>query len=736
MNDLEQKNNKIKIAVVHDHLGFCGGGERTVLLIANEMGADFITAYASPNTFPELQKSLGSKLIILSNKVINTRVVRFFWLRTLFWQNRKIFKNYDLIIASSPTATEVVANYSRQDCVRIVYTHTTPRRIFDQYEYSKKTYSVVLQPLFALFVKYWRWTYISAALKFNVNIANSNCVKKRVEDHTGGEVNSVIWPPIMTDNFKWIAQGDYFLSWGRLDELKRIELIVEAFIKMPDKKLRIASTGPRFEAVKKLAKGHDNIQILGWIPDEELYKLVGNCQAAVYIPVDEDAGMTHLEANAAGKPVLVVAEGGLTESTINGETGILIKSKPTVDDVVEAVKKMTPSWCISKKEICIDHAKGYDKKVFIDKIKKVISENSPDKPIVGIDASRWEDPRFPGEEKRTGVEIYSRHLIESLIPLINKEKYRIRIYTPRTIPNIPLEIQKIIPGQKKWTKKLLTNELKHSPIDYFFTPSYFIPKNAPKNSFVTIHDVIFKSNPEKYSVWEKVKQNYATSQNIKRAKKIITISQFSKKEICKYFSVNSDNVIVSPIGHDHWTDINREKKRKNNILFIGRIEKKKSVDLLVEAFSEFQKIHPEWNLVLAGKPGFGAEKTEQLIKDLGIQEKVQLLGYISEKQKKDLLTESRIYAHPSASEGSCIPLFEAWDAEIPAIVSDSTVLREIGQDGAVFFKAGNAQDLKNRLLELAESMSLQNELIEKGRKLVSSMSWRETAKKILDTMLN
>ncbi|KKR31293.1 MAG: Glycosyl transferase, group 1, partial [Candidatus Falkowbacteria bacterium GW2011_GWF2_39_8] len=722
-----EKTDKIKIAVVHDHLGFCGGGERTVLLIANELGADFITAYASPNTFPELQKSLGSKLTILSKKVVRTRVVRFFWLRALFWKNKKIFKNYDLIIASSPTATEVVANYSKPDCVRIVYTHTTPRRIFDQYEYSKKTYPLILQPLFALFVKYWRWTYISGAMKFNINIANSNCVKKRVEDHTGGEVNAVIWPPIITENFRWLGQGDYFLSWGRLDELKRIELIVEAFKKMPEKKLMIASTGPRFEAVKKLAEGFENIRILGWVPDEELFNLVGNCRAAIYIPVDEDAGMTHLEANAAGKPAIVVAEGGLIESTIDGETGILIKSNPSVEDLIQAINAITPEWALAKKDVCINHARNYDKKIFIERIKKIVRNNDPKKPIIGIDASRWEDPRYPGQEKRTGVEVYSKYLIESLIPQINQDKFRIRIYTPRTITDLPLEIQKVIPGQKKWTKKFLTQELKHSPIDYFFTPSYFIPKNAPENSYVTVHDVIFKASPKRYSAWERIKQNYAVKQNIKRAKKIITVSEYSKNEISKYFNIQKENIVVAPIGHNQWTDIEKNNERDKSILFIGRIEKKKSIDLLISAFYQFQKNKPEWRLILAGKPGFGIDDTKKLIDRLGIQDKVQLLGYVSEETKKNLLTSSSIYAHPSSNEGSCIPLFEAWDAEIPAIVSDSEILKEVGKAGALFFKAGEEKDLLDKLNLLAEDMALRKALIEKGRTLIKNMGWQKTA---------
>lgn len=364
----------MRIAIVHDHLNFMGGGERTVMMLAVELKADFITAYASTETFPELQKQLDKNLIILSKNKIKTRGARFFWLRSVFWKNKKIFKNYDLIIASAEAATEAVAKYAGPKTVKITYTHTTPRRIFDLYEISKNTYPFFIRPLYAVFIRFWKWLYLSAIKKYDINIANSENTRQRIKNHAGIDANAVIWPPIMADKFKWLGQDDYFLSYGRLDEAKRIELIVKAFKKMPDKKLIVASGGPRLEMVKKLAIGCDNIKILGWVSDEELFNLVGKCRAVVYIPIDEDAGMTHLEANAAGKPVLGVAEGGLKESVIENKTGILIKQNPDEDDLIKAAEIMTKDWCREKKEICEEHAKKYDQKIFFEKIKNIIKQ--------------------------------------------------------------------------------------------------------------------------------------------------------------------------------------------------------------------------------------------------------------------------------------------------------------------------------------------------------------------------
>lgn len=367
--------NNRKIAVVHDHLSWTGGGERTALIMAEELGADFITAYAVDGVYEDYRERLGERFIVLSKGVINFRVIRFFHTRLIFWWARRLLQSYDVLIASGQTTVEAVAFYGGMSAKKIVYTHCPPRRIYDLYEYSRATYPFFLRPLFDVFVRMWRLMYESAVKKFDINIANSQNIAARLRKYTGIEADGVVWPPILINKFQWLRQDDFFLSWGRVDEAKRIDVIVKAFQKMPDKKLVVASAGPRLEMVKKLADGHHNIEILGYVSDEKLRELVGSCRAAIYIPIDEDAGMTHLEANAAGKPVVGVAEGGLIESMIDGETGIIIKADPNDNDVVEAVKKMTPEWCLERRAKCEEWAAGYSKEIFVEKMKGVMNNS-------------------------------------------------------------------------------------------------------------------------------------------------------------------------------------------------------------------------------------------------------------------------------------------------------------------------------------------------------------------------
>lgn len=367
-----QTINNSKIAVVHDHLGWPGGGERTAMIIAMELDADFITAYKSAATYPDYQKQMGDKLIVFTERIVDLEVVRFFWLRWLFWKKRKIFREYDILIASGQASTEVIARYAKKEALKILYNHTPPRRVFDLYEKSKQGYKWFLRPLYAVFARFWKRQYLRALDKIDIDIANSENVAERMKKYAGKAVDAVIHPPILTDKFKWLGSGDYYLSWARVDEHKRVDVIVSAFKQMPDKKLIVASGGSELESIRRMAAGCSNIKITGWLSDEELFKLVGNCRAAIYIPINEDAGMTQLEANAAGKPVLGVAEGGLIETVIDGETGILLKPVPKPEDIIKAVEIMDPQWCLERKNACIAHAEKYSRKIFAESIRKIV----------------------------------------------------------------------------------------------------------------------------------------------------------------------------------------------------------------------------------------------------------------------------------------------------------------------------------------------------------------------------
>ena len=207
-------------------------------------------------------------------------------------------------------------------------------------------------------------------------IANSENIKRRIEKYTGIVADSVIFPLVETSQFNPnLPSQNFFLSHGRLEKLKRIELIVKAFQQIPDQQLVITSGGPLEGWVKSYIKDNNitNINFKGRVSDEERGTLMATCKAGIYIPIDEDAGITQLEFMACGKPVLGVKDGGLIESIIDGETGILMSKEPTIEELIDNVRSLTIEKAISMKEACVIQSKKFDESVYFQKFDDVVN---------------------------------------------------------------------------------------------------------------------------------------------------------------------------------------------------------------------------------------------------------------------------------------------------------------------------------------------------------------------------
>jgi glycosyltransferase involved in cell wall biosynthesis len=254
---------------------------------------------------------------------------------------------------------------------RIYYCHTPPRFAFDrQPEYLLRVPALLRVPLRWAIGSY-RAAYLDALRSMDMVVVNSEHVRERLLAQTGIRAR-VIYPPIDTGVFRFIAQQDYYLSVGRLEPNKRIERIVQAFLGMPDKKLVVASGGSLLPALKAMAAGAANIRFVGWQQEQALAHLVGNAIAVIYVPMDEDFGMSAVEAMAAGKPVIGVDEGGLRESIVPGQTGILLPADPAPEAIATAIGQLTPAIAASMREACEVRARDFSRARFLSAFAEII----------------------------------------------------------------------------------------------------------------------------------------------------------------------------------------------------------------------------------------------------------------------------------------------------------------------------------------------------------------------------
>lgn len=354
-----------KIIVLHDYFGICGGGERLILDLCVGIGADLCTAYWTDNSYP---RPPDLNIHVLTDK--EPTGTKIFYLKWLFLYRTEFLKEYDICIYSGQVSIYAVKNH---DCGRnIYYCHTPPRYIFDQKEFYRSRYHWSLHPIFELLMANLGFSYQRCINNMDDVLANSNNVKARLLKYLGIE-SQVIYPPIDIDCFKWRSQGDYYLSTARLDPLKRVDMIIEAFKLLPTKKLVIISGGSEEGKLREMARDYTNINLTGWQSDEQVRRWVGDAIATIYLPVAEDFGMSPVESMAAGKPVIGVAEGGLLETIQHGKTGVLLSKQLSINEIAKAVKFMDEETALSMRKSCEEHSKKFSREKFVEAMKAILN---------------------------------------------------------------------------------------------------------------------------------------------------------------------------------------------------------------------------------------------------------------------------------------------------------------------------------------------------------------------------
>jgi glycosyltransferase involved in cell wall biosynthesis len=261
---------------------------------------------------------------------------------------------YDVIISSNHAVAKGVL--TGPDQIHISYVHSPMRYIWDlQHQYLK--HSALRWGLKALYV---RWLFArlrqwdaSSAQHVDHFIANSTYIGRRMKKAYGRDA-AVIYPPVDVEQFGLGGRkGDFFLLAGRLVPYKRADLIVETFRQQPGRRLIVVGDGPEAARVRAAARGAANIEFRGQVAKPELIDLMQRARAALFA-AEEDFGITMVEAQACGTPVIAFGRGGVTD-IIDAEgstpTGLLF-DRQEVGSVLDALERfdrveraITPDAC-------------------------------------------------------------------------------------------------------------------------------------------------------------------------------------------------------------------------------------------------------------------------------------------------------------------------------------------------------------------------------------------------------
>jgi len=359
--------------ILHDYFETAEGGGRLCLTLSQAYHADLCYGFkASLHPFFQNTHFCSRQYDLRSASRIP--LLRQLRLIHAFRNKTSFLKNYRQAIYSGFYSPLAITNH--QHSGNIYYCHTPPRFMYDQRDFYLSRLPFWQRPLLGCFTNYLKPMYEAAVASMDIIIANSENVRGRIQTYLKKDA-LVVYPPCDTESFPWLGQADYYLSTARLDPLKRVDHIIEAFVKMPDKKLIVTSEGSEYARLQKQAGQRDNILFTGLVSEEKLRDLVGNAIATIYLPRNEDFGMSPVESMAAGKPVIGVREGGLMETVVHGETGMLLSPEVNREEIIDAVSVLTPVRALQMRGACEERAQLFSKELFLDKMRGLCAGDIP-----------------------------------------------------------------------------------------------------------------------------------------------------------------------------------------------------------------------------------------------------------------------------------------------------------------------------------------------------------------------
>lgn len=279
--------------------------------------------------------------------------------------------SYDIVLSSSHAVAKGVLTHSNQ--THICYCHSPIRYAWDLYHHYlkesglKKGLKGVFAKVILHYIRIWDYTTVNRVDHF---IANSTYIARRIKKVYNRE-STVIHPPVDVENFILATlKEDFYVTASRFVPYKKLDLIIETFAQMPNKKLVIIGDGPDYEKLKSFTT--PNILLMGYQPFDVLKDHLQRAKAFVFA-AEEDFGILPVEAQACGTPVIAFGKGGALETVLDGVTGILYKQQ-TVASLSEAIREFESRSADFDPIRIRQHAELFNKEIFRDKIKSFVTD--------------------------------------------------------------------------------------------------------------------------------------------------------------------------------------------------------------------------------------------------------------------------------------------------------------------------------------------------------------------------
>jgi len=360
--------------------------------------------------------------------------------------------------------------------------------------------------------------------------------------------------------------------------------------------------------------------------------------------------------------------------------------------------------------------------------------------------------------ERVGSNIYAYQLLWSIYQL-RITNYEFRVYLKcDPIDDLPKETvwwkYRVLRSAKFWTQWRLPLDLYfyRSRPDVFFTPGHYAPRWSPCPTIVSIMDLSYIYFPGMFKKRDLWQLNNWTAYSVKKAKKVLTISNFSKNAIIKHYHLKKDKIVVTYPGMKQNSQSVRlpvrfaESRRAGQatlslkekysikgdyILYVGTLQPRKNVVRLIDSFKKLKDTDKNLQLVVIGKKGWLFEEIFRKVRELGLEDDVIFTDYVPEKELPAFYQNAQCFVLVSLYEGFGLPILEAMKYGCPVVASNVSSLPEVVGKAGILVDPKNIDNITAGIKTAIEN---REKLIRAGFKQAKKFSWQKCAKETLEVL--
>jgi glycosyltransferase involved in cell wall biosynthesis len=288
-----------------------------------------------------------------------------------------------------------------------------------------------------------------------------------------------------------------------------------------------------------------------------------------------------------------------------------------------------------------------------------------------------------------------------------------------------------------WFELSLPRVLKKINPDLFLSPDGFLSLNSNVLSLPVIHDLNFAHNPQDLAKSHAWFYNRYFPKYAQKAKRIATVSEFSKTDISKQYGIAPSKIDVvyngvserfKPLDENHKKAVlDKWSNGKPYFIYVGAIHQRKNIERMLAAYDRFREGNSEHRFVLVGNKKWWTSTMQETLDVMKFKHEVVFTGRVSDEDLNDLMGAALANVYVSTFEGFGIPIIEAFQSGVPVITSNVTSMPEIASDAALLVYPLQSESISDAMIELASSNQLRLELIKKGHERAAHFTWIRSA---------